>query len=416
MRIKLSDYILEQSISTSSAIDIELEQLVAEMDVCCKLAMAYNKQLLMEDYFQEAVVERNLSEFHPNEKPTGGVLDEAKPFYQQPNSTPQVQSGNQQTNSGTQSATPAQQTQPVQAKPTAQSTPPTNNQQQTNQQTNQQNTQQTNAKQGFFASVWGYIKRFFEWIGNKLTGTTVDVQKNGEAIKKNVASMSNEQIQQKLNQLSPEVIKRTKVAIMAMYSPEYVKQLIDGTLAALTNLNNVFSSVAKNYLSNSKIKNIAKGNTRGDNSENAIKSNMAALEQAITNFSNEMTQAGIVPDHLNGKKAPTPDEFRALVPQYIDFLENANTVNTIKQINDICKSLSSSVESFNASFNAVSTDNSGDRGQILRETMNKLMATLSNKHYGPIVEMKHLDDAYKEMKIFAGPNNNSNNPKQIPNK
>ena len=177
MRIKLSDYILEQSISTSSAIDVELEQLVAEMDVCCKLAMAYNKQLLMED-----AVERNLGEFHPNKKPTGSIFDGAKPFYQQSNSTPQVQSGDQQTNSGTPSVQPAQ------------STPTTNNQQQMNQQANQQNTQQTNAKQGFFAAVWGYIKRFFEWIGNKLTGTTVDAQKNGEAIKQNIASMSNEQI------------------------------------------------------------------------------------------------------------------------------------------------------------------------------------------------------------------------------
>jgi hypothetical protein len=29
------------------------------------------------------------------------------------------------------------------------------------------------------------------------------------------------------------------------------------------------------------------------------------------------------------------------------------------------------------------------------------MAALSNKQYGPIVEMKRLDDAYKGMKIFA---------------
>ena len=411
MRIKLSDYILEQSISTSSAIDIELEQLVAEMDVCCKLAMAYNKQLLMEDF-----VERNLGEFHPNKRPTGSAFagatspyspinssnlrdarstgnpfDGAKPLNPLPKSIPTgVEVTNTQNKPNTQPAQPTQ------------ATPQTNNQQQTNQQSNQQNTQQTNAKQGFFASVWGYIKRFFAWIGNKLTGTTVDAQKNGEAIKQNIASMSNEQIQQKLNELSPKVIEQTKVAIMAMYSPEYVKHLIDGTLVALTNLNKVFSSVAKGYTSNSTIKGIAKGNTRGNNSKNKIISNMAALEQAITTFSNEMTQAGTMPDHLNGKKAPTPDEFRALVPQYIEFLKNRNTIDTINQINAICKSLSSSVESFNTSFNAVSQDNSGNRGQILRETMNKLMATLSNKHYGPIVVMKHLDDAYKEMKIFAG--------------
>ena len=46
--IKLSDYILEQSISDASVSDIRREQLIAEMEVCFALFDAYNKQMVME--------------------------------------------------------------------------------------------------------------------------------------------------------------------------------------------------------------------------------------------------------------------------------------------------------------------------------------------------------------------------------
>jgi len=45
--IKLSDYIMEQEVSTASCDDILMEQAFAEMDVASKLFSAYHKQLLM---------------------------------------------------------------------------------------------------------------------------------------------------------------------------------------------------------------------------------------------------------------------------------------------------------------------------------------------------------------------------------
>lgn len=50
MLIKLSDFLLEQSVSNSDISDIVIEQTMAELDVCLSLAYAYGKQLLMEEY------------------------------------------------------------------------------------------------------------------------------------------------------------------------------------------------------------------------------------------------------------------------------------------------------------------------------------------------------------------------------
>ena len=54
MKIKLSDFILEQSISESSIFDIEFERLSAEIDVCIALCESYIKQYEMSIY-QEAI-------------------------------------------------------------------------------------------------------------------------------------------------------------------------------------------------------------------------------------------------------------------------------------------------------------------------------------------------------------------------
>ena len=48
--IKLSDYIMEQEVSTASCEDIVLEQLQAEINVNVALAEAYAKQILMMEY------------------------------------------------------------------------------------------------------------------------------------------------------------------------------------------------------------------------------------------------------------------------------------------------------------------------------------------------------------------------------
>ena len=52
--IKLSDYILEQSISDASVSDIEIERLFAEMDVCFAMMEFFNKEQSMQDIITES--------------------------------------------------------------------------------------------------------------------------------------------------------------------------------------------------------------------------------------------------------------------------------------------------------------------------------------------------------------------------
>lgn len=54
MQIKLSDYIMEQTISEASMFDIEMEQSLAEVEVSVALCEAYFKQLAMGNIVQEA--------------------------------------------------------------------------------------------------------------------------------------------------------------------------------------------------------------------------------------------------------------------------------------------------------------------------------------------------------------------------
>ena len=170
MIIKLSDYVLEQSISDASINDIELEQLVAEMEVCCKLAMAYNKQLLMESYFQEA--------------------------------DPPVKT--------TQTAA-----QPTQAESNQTTTPPKVDviQQTNSMQRNIINPNKTDSEDGFFKTIFGYIKRFFRWIGLKLSGMSEDAYKNIRFIERYVMNATEQDLY--------EFIQKHKINI-EMYNPDKV--------------------------------------------------------------------------------------------------------------------------------------------------------------------------------------------------
>ena len=381
MRIKLSDYILEQSVSTSSAIDIELEQLVAEMDVCCKLAMAYNKQFLMEDYFQEETTTTTQKVGAQN----AGTTTQAPPA---------VQGGSQQTNSGAQpapAATPAQQTQPIQAKPAAQTTPPTNNQQQTNQQTNQQNTQQTNAKQGFFASVWGYIKRFFEWIGNKISGTT------------NTAAAKAQQSLQTVAKLSPEAKQQliSRIDILK-YSPANMDKALEIISDAFNKL-----EVAIESCTNELFTTKTKGFKNEKDSVSSIKSEMDKLSKAVTIFHQQVSTADIskmapgdgaeqdpnnpLKYRINGKEVSN-EALTFKLQEYLKWFIDEKRLNLLNQIALQCfprsvkgnrkgTSISNSIDQFqravgNITDQSTGNGHEGEQFTLIRNVLTNLMKEL----------------------------------------
>ena len=179
MTIRVSDYIMEQSVSIFSPTEISNEQLIAEMDVCCKLAMAYNKQLII----MEAVIDRNLSDFNPGSKNTGNMWDDAVKF------------GDKHTKD---QLAPNQK--PVNVNDPKEFT--------------KFKKKQDETKKGFFASIWAYIQKFFEWISSKLKGTTTDVEKLGKFVLEKIQTKTPNEIYIFLreNNLNVEYYNPTKIA------------------------------------------------------------------------------------------------------------------------------------------------------------------------------------------------------------
>ena len=94
MNIKLSDFILEQTVSTASIIDIELEQAVAEVEVGSALLEAYFKQAEMYEIYQEEFEipkgsprensERNLENFRQSKEKSARTEEEIRQALESP--------------------------------------------------------------------------------------------------------------------------------------------------------------------------------------------------------------------------------------------------------------------------------------------------------------------------------------------
>ena len=77
MKIKLSDFILENSINNADVVDIEMEQLKAQINVCCELANLYIKQMNMGVVMEAAPAQQ------PPTMPTKDQLQQPSSSYTQ---------------------------------------------------------------------------------------------------------------------------------------------------------------------------------------------------------------------------------------------------------------------------------------------------------------------------------------------
>ena len=77
MKIKLSDFILENSINNADVVDIEMEQLKAQINVCCELANLYIKQMNMGVVMEAAPAQQ------PPTMPTKDDLQQPSSSYSQ---------------------------------------------------------------------------------------------------------------------------------------------------------------------------------------------------------------------------------------------------------------------------------------------------------------------------------------------
>ena len=171
MKIKLSDYILEQSISEADTTDILLEQAMSELEVCTSLAYAYLKQLTMEEYMNpdgeltaEDVVTEASAEATATTDGGGGV-------------------GAAVSSIGKGFA-------------------------------------------GFFKAVIGAITGFFRWVGNKIGQIGDKVAKNGKQLAQKVEAATEEELQTVVQKLAATK-KRDIAAIYYSYNPSNVKTFYD---------------------------------------------------------------------------------------------------------------------------------------------------------------------------------------------
>lgn len=319
MVIKLSDYVLEQSISDASINDIELEQLVAEMDVCCKLAMAYNKQLLMESYFQEQ--------------------DPVAPASGQ---------------------TPTQE--PAPAPATQQKLP--QNLERVNNITNNQNTaNNTNSEQGFFKSIAGYIKRFFQWIGSKLTGVSADAVKNIAFIERYALNASEQQIVQ--------FIRDNNVNI-EWYDPNKLKGFVRSLASA--------AGIIKKSLNN--------------DVEDYDKS-LETLEEAMNNFNEIIQQSSWTQPKELVDEVNEVQTFKTNITGYAElFKARKNNPESFADELTKCNGTLTSIQKDLDVFFSNANDPDLAKAKPVMERLRKIITSAS-------VQINKIAEAYKKLKQFA---------------
>ena len=354
MVIKLSDYILEQSISGASIDDIGLEQLVAEMDVCCKLAMAYNKQLLMESYFQESKVigQNPVGTGDPAASQTASAAP--TPTTQTPTQSTEQQSTNQTT------------TQPLQQNLVRKHTVGDN----------QNTTNNVNSEQGFFKSIAGYIKRFFQWIGSKLTGVSADAVKNIAFIERYALNASEQQIVQFIHNNGVNI---------EWYNPNELKRFVDG-------LNNACGSLIKSL------------DTVDGSSEKNLDDNLKELEIAMNKFNeiiqqSSWTQSKEIVDEVNEIQT-----FKTNITEYAKLFENkkTNPENFVNKLNECNNKIQASQQYFDkwfADIAKVDTADNPNNNNIAR--MKPILSRLQNIVKSASVQINKIAEAYKKLKQFA---------------
>ena len=325
MVIKLSDYILEQSISGASIDDIGFEQLIAEMDVCCKLAMAYNKQLLMESYFQE----------------DGEAT--ASTSTQQPQAQPQ----NQQTQ-----PSPAPRTELTQTNKMVPNTAAT-----------------TNAEQGFFKTVFGYIKKFFQWIGSKLTGISADAVRNIKFVEYYTLNASEQDIVQFIE---------NKHVNIEWYNPKKVTEFVDGLEKASAKLWLNYKRLNKNFIAN----------------------NLGEFEKALNVFNAEVQKSGWVKQNNINEQIDVVQTFKTYVKEYSNLFKkkdvnNEQFMKTLAGIKPTLEEISTGLESIT---------NTDEYKQLSQEELMKAKAIFVNMQKtikAATAQIMNVTNAYTALKEFA---------------
>lgn len=347
MKIKLSDYILEQSISEADTTDILLEQAMSELEVCTSLAYAYLKQLTMEEYMNpdgELTAEDVVTEASA-EAAAGG--EEGGGF------------GAAVSNIGKGFA-------------------------------------------GFFKAVIGAITGFFRWVGNKIGAIGDSITKNGKQLAQKVEAATEEELQTLIQQLAATK-NRDIAAIYYSYNPSNVKTFYDtleSSSRRFAKETDDFVEGCHHHVFGARLSITIKN----DKEASAV---IDKYSNAVSEFVESVRNTNPADKKVKDIEASTKG-FKAMVSSYIQYYCSTECNSRLRSIKDSVQKIAKSLSDFDKRWNLTQDWRKGYRGNDvssdifdksqnekfsnMREVLKRALAAVSgDSKNGALGAIKDLD-------------------------
>lgn len=315
MKIKLSDFILEQSVSDAEVADIVIEQAMSEIEVCTALLEAYIKEFAMLEYMM------------PNED----VITEADAQPQAP--APAEGSASKGVGESAKNA--------------------------------------GNALAGFFGALFGVICGFFRWVGNKIGAIGDAITKKGKDLKQTVANATEEKFN-KFAQYFTASQKRDPAIMYAMYNPNNVKSFINNMKLEIKKFGDATKKFVKKSTHGFRLVEDVKRDDGGLFGLGSNASNLEEYSKACQEFS-QSVKANNPENKREENGVMNTADFKNMVMRYIDYYCSKQCSEDIRYISSEAKSVERELHNFDRHYSVTHKSTvKGDYGGGLLGFLKKL--------------------------------------------
>lgn len=375
MTIKLSDFILEQSISDANVYDIIIEQAAAELDVCMKLAEAYSKQMALE-YFSEDKEEEDIFAPETFQEAEAATADEVPETTSDPEYESVKESGKKV---GQAVATGAKDIGSKVA--------------------------------GFFKAIFGAVIGFFKGFGGKLLKLEDEVVKTSKQVKANVITWSDAQAEQVYeflkNKYGEDGARR-----LALYNPTNTKAYLANLSTALDELSTGVArwvSQVENYhglpikIGSTVGRNLdLEGHPEFEAAMNEFNSMFATFNEKLKKITLSFSK-----DNASNVEVLTGAEFKAQLPGFIDYFASKEARSYVRSLSDKSNKIADDFNTWqrkkglhHESFKASSSNRTSEKNSNYnraRELLSKVQGVVSDIN----VELKYIAGLYMNLKKCA---------------
>ena len=298
MVIKLSDYILEQSVSDAQVVDIFLEHDLAEIEVYTMLCKAYLKQIELCEYYNPT-----------DENVAPDVVTEAEAVAAAP-----AEDGGEK--------------------------------------------ESTNPIVKALKAVAGAIGGFFKWIGNKIGALGDKIKKNSKKYKEMAANATDEDYQ-RLKSYLLKLYERDPSRMYAAYSPTNIKEFLDTLAVEIPNFakeSEAFISFTKGGLRG--MRPLRKDEKRGILSDSNAK-NLQQFNAYLDHFDEVMRKTN--PYNKNPQGVGEDVEgFKDMIKSYIMYYTSNDCINAITRLKNEGKKAFEIIFKFNRRYQVTGKSTTND--------------------------------------------------------